>query len=182
MTQTRAQNIPLYLLFRIILWSLTPLRLPPTIITIVTLLLSHFSFFALGNSNAISSIDLSNAYNGVSGYNVIAVGFLLFASNWAGPIWWACAGVCFLLESEGAAAEAEERKGDADGSRKWIREERERLRLAAVVSDRAEPAEKDAGQSVVRQVSQLFLYFPFLNAPWQQIRIQTAVPHHRSPR
>ncbi|KAJ9664995.1 major facilitator super transporter protein [Coniosporium apollinis] len=146
-TQTRAQNIPLYLLFRTILWCLTPLRLPPTIITITTLLLSHFSFFALGNSNAISSIDLSNAYNGISGYNVIAVGLLLFAGNWAGPVWWAAAGVCLLLEKEGgAAAEVKKSRDGSDGSRNWVREERERLHLAALVSGKAEPSEKDAGK------------------------------------
>ena len=62
------------------------------------LLHSHASFFALGNSNAISSIDLSNAYNGVSGYNVLAVAILLLASNWAGPIWWTLWGVSHLSQ------------------------------------------------------------------------------------
>jgi ethanolaminephosphotransferase len=42
----------------------------------------------MGGSNAISSIDLSSAYNGVSGYNAVAVGLLTFAGNWAGPIFW----------------------------------------------------------------------------------------------
>lgn len=77
-----------------------------TAITITTLLLSHVSFYALGNSNAISSIDLSNAYNGVSGYNVGAVGILVFASNWAGPIWWCLAGVRLLQVSAARDAEA----------------------------------------------------------------------------
>ena len=60
------------------------------------LLFSYSSFFALGNSNAISSIDLSNAYNGVSGFNVLAVAVLLFTSNWAGPIYWTLGGVLLL--------------------------------------------------------------------------------------
>lgn len=54
------------------------------------------SFFALGGTNAISSIDLSNAYNGVSGYSVLAVGLFTFISNWAGPIYWSVA-TCRLL-------------------------------------------------------------------------------------
>jgi ethanolaminephosphotransferase len=74
--------------------------LTPTQITITTLLLGYTSFFALGNSNAISSIDLSNAYNGVSGYNVLAVGILVFAGNWAGPIWWSVTGIKMLVHND----------------------------------------------------------------------------------
>lgn len=43
----------------------------------------------MGGANAISSVDLSNAYNGVAGYNVILVGFLTLVSNWVGSIFWA---------------------------------------------------------------------------------------------
>ena len=64
-------------------------------IAISSLLHSQAAFFAFGNSNAISSIDLSNAYNGISGYNVLAVALLLFAGNWAGPIWWTSAGIAY---------------------------------------------------------------------------------------
>lgn len=71
------------------------------------LLHSHASFFALGNSNAISSIDLSNAYNGVSGYNVLAVAVLLFASNWAGPIWWTTWGISQLSRNKLLIASSE---------------------------------------------------------------------------
>ena len=60
-------------------------------VTVTSLLLQYSSFFVLGGSNAISSVDLSNAYNGIAGYNVMAVGILTFLSNWAGPIWWVCA-------------------------------------------------------------------------------------------
>lgn len=76
------------------------LDLSPTAATLTSLLLSHTSFFALGNSNSISSIDLSNSYNGVSDYNVLAVGLLVFLSNWAGPVYWSLAGV-LLLGSHG---------------------------------------------------------------------------------
>ncbi|KAF1915476.1 alkaline-phosphatase-like protein [Ampelomyces quisqualis] len=96
LTQTKAHNIPLYLLFRLQFFLLTLVELSPTAITLTTLLLSQTSFFALGNSNAISSIDLSNAYNGVSAYNVLAVGLLVFLSNWAGPVYWSLAGLLLL--------------------------------------------------------------------------------------
>lgn len=59
--------------------------------TLITTLLQYASFFAFGGSNAISSIDLSNAYNGISGYNVVAVGVLTFCGNWAGPLYWTSA-------------------------------------------------------------------------------------------
>jgi ethanolaminephosphotransferase len=64
-------------------------------------LLTQTSFFALGNSNSISSIDLSTSYNGISGYNVGAVGILVFLSNWAGPVFWSLAGI-LLLGKHGA--------------------------------------------------------------------------------
>lgn len=67
-------------------------------ITITSLLLEYTTFFAFGGSNAISSVDLSSAYNGISGYNVIAVGVLTFVGNWAGSIWWVSARH-FLLRS-----------------------------------------------------------------------------------
>jgi ethanolamine phosphate transferase 2 subunit G len=119
MTQSRVQNIPLFLLFRIIhhvllyvlpsmFSALSVIHLTSSlpkqnitisaaiIVTTTTVLMTQTSFFALGNSNAISSIDLSNAYNGVSGYNVAMVGILVFLGNWAGPIYWSAAGVVLM--------------------------------------------------------------------------------------
>ncbi|KAH8733139.1 alkaline-phosphatase-like protein, partial [Phaeosphaeriaceae sp. PMI808] len=100
LTQTKAHNIPLYLLFRIQFFLLTLIDMTSSAVTLTTLFLSQTAFFALGNSNSISSIDLSNSYNGISGYNVVAVGLLVFLSNWAGPIYWSLAGV-LLLGSHG---------------------------------------------------------------------------------
>ena len=79
-------------------------------LSLTSLLFQYISFFAFGGSNAISSIDLSNAYNGVSGYNVGAVGVLTFCGNWAGPLWWTSA-TALLLSSHKA------RKPQED----WIR-------------------------------------------------------------
>jgi len=102
-TQTRTVNIPLILLFYVQLGLLRRTcsqKLEQTEVTLTSLLFQYASFFALGGTNAISSVDLSNAYNGVSGYNVVAVGMLTLVSNWAGPIWWTSATCCLLSESK----------------------------------------------------------------------------------
>ncbi|PMD43264.1 GPI ethanolamine phosphate transferas-like protein 2 [Hyaloscypha variabilis F] len=96
-TQSRATNIPLLLLLEIQFYTLKDLDLSLVELTTTSLLMQYTSFFAFGGSNAISSIDLSSAYNGVSGYNVLAVGILTFVSNWAGPIFWTSATNLMLL-------------------------------------------------------------------------------------
>ncbi|KAK0100980.1 major facilitator super transporter protein, partial [Cadophora gregata f. sp. sojae] len=96
-TQSRATNIPLILLFSVQFYLLNDLDLNLIEISTTSLLLQYTSFFAFGGSNAISSVDLSSAYNGVSGYNVVAVGILTFASNWTGPIFWTSATIIMLL-------------------------------------------------------------------------------------
>ncbi|KAI1456758.1 alkaline phosphatase-like protein [Annulohypoxylon moriforme] len=97
LTQSRVTNIPLFLLFQAIYLCLSRLRLGLTEITISSLLLQFSSFFAMGGSNAISGVDLSSAYNGVNGFNIIAVGTLTFLSNWAAPVWWTSALNLLLL-------------------------------------------------------------------------------------
>ena len=98
MAQSRATNIPVFLLSTVLLAMLQYQPLSIADITTTSVLLQFTTFFALGGSNAISSVDLSNAYNGVSGYNIIAVGILGFISNWAGPIFWTSATNLLLLE------------------------------------------------------------------------------------
>ncbi|TAQ89779.1 hypothetical protein B7494_g1852 [Chlorociboria aeruginascens] len=71
-TQSRTTNIPLFLLFDRQFYLLSTLDLNLIEISTTSLLLQYTSFFAFGGSNAISSIDLSSAYNGVSGYNGLA--------------------------------------------------------------------------------------------------------------
>lgn len=97
-TQSRVTNVPLFLLFEVQFHVLDYLRLPPADLTFTCLLFQYSSFFAFGGSNAISSIDLSNAYNGIDGYNVAAVGVLTFCGNWAGPLWWTSATALLLSE------------------------------------------------------------------------------------
>ncbi|KAI1773691.1 alkaline phosphatase-like protein [Hypoxylon cercidicola] len=99
LTQSRATNVPLFLLFQVIHLFLSRLNLEPAQITTSSLLLQFSSFFAMGGSNAISGVDLSNAYNGVSGFNIFAVGVLTFLSNWAAPVWWTSASNLLLLQS-----------------------------------------------------------------------------------
>ncbi|KAK5954384.1 major facilitator super transporter protein [Knufia fluminis] len=102
-TQTRTVNIPLFLLFHFQVKVLQNYSAFDPFERLMTMLyMQYSSFFAFGGTNAISSVDLSNAYNGVGGYNVLAVGILTFVSNWAGPIWWTSATACVLKPRTGA--------------------------------------------------------------------------------
>ncbi|GAB7322829.1 hypothetical protein MBLNU13_g05397t2 [Cladosporium sp. NU13] len=121
MTQSRVSNLPLYrqrsclqiLLQRAI--HSTPNRTnsqrnqlnkenntsaPSSIyVAIAILTFLHSSFYSFGGSNSISTIDLSDAFNGIANYNVLTVGVLLFAANWNGPIWWSSAACSLVPES-----------------------------------------------------------------------------------
>ena len=97
MTQSRVTNIPIFSIFNVIFHILDSMCLSVNEVALTSILFQHTSFFAFGGSNAISSIDLSNAYNGINGYNVTAVGALTFCSNWAGPLWWASAMSLLLI-------------------------------------------------------------------------------------
>lgn len=97
MTQSRAANIPLLLLSSMLL-RLLELETPTvTEISITSILLQFTTFFAYGGSNAISSVDLSSAYNGIAGFNVVAVGVLTLVGNWAAPIFWTSGANLLLL-------------------------------------------------------------------------------------
>ncbi|KAL2181935.1 alkaline-phosphatase-like protein [Thermothelomyces heterothallicus CBS 202.75] len=102
LTQSRPQNIPLYLLFnaQYLVLSSPPLSgaLSPAQLSTTSLLLQHAAFFALGGTNSIASVDLSSAYNGVASFDVAAVGVLTFVGNWAGSVWWALATYVMLLQ------------------------------------------------------------------------------------
>lgn len=87
-TQSRAANVPLFSIFRIQLSILGSLDMTGIELTVTSLLSQYMTFFAFGGSNAISSVDLSSAYNGIGSYSVILVGILTFTGNWAGPLWW----------------------------------------------------------------------------------------------
>lgn len=88
----------MFLVFRAQSTILGSFNLDGTEVTITSIIFQHLTFFAFGGSNAIGSVDLSSAYNGIGSYSVIPVGVLTFASNWAGPIWWAS--MCYLLRPQ----------------------------------------------------------------------------------
>ncbi|KAM3462841.1 hypothetical protein MY5147_006860 [Beauveria neobassiana] len=98
MTQSRAANVPIFLLAYIIYCTIDAKQMTLAEITTSSILFQYASFFAAGGSNAISSVDLSSAYNGISGFNVVAVGIFTFASNWAGPLYWTSATTTLLVD------------------------------------------------------------------------------------
>ncbi|KAK3062454.1 hypothetical protein LTS18_004029, partial [Coniosporium uncinatum] len=126
-------------------------------ITTAVLLLGRTAFFALGNSNAISSIDLSNAYNGVSSYNAVAVGILVFVGNWAGPLWWSFAGLHMLFAHKSGDEQGSGSKG-ADGKKKaseWVVAER---RALAASSGQSKKDDSHGGLMWRQHVSLLTLF------------------------
>ena len=151
MTQTRAPNIPLFLLLELQREGLR-LLIPPSAngdsnqpstqhsdqnvlnIAISSLLLSQTTYFCFGGSNSISSIDLSNAYNGVADYNIAAVGALLFAGNWAGAYWWCSAAVTLLIPTPTPTERLRPQSAamTTGNSRAWVEEEREKLQADTV--------------------------------------------------
>lgn len=90
-TQSRVVNIPLFALFALMKAPLLSLCAynSPVINGMLSTGIQHIAFFCLGNSNSLASIDLSNAYNGVSTYNIPIVSAFTFINNWAGPFYWA---------------------------------------------------------------------------------------------
>ncbi|CCG82796.1 GPI ethanolamine phosphate transferase [Taphrina deformans PYCC 5710] len=86
-SQSRPRNYPILALF----WAIDSViqhrtDIPWTIATYYAL--AQASFFAMGNSNSLSGLDLSQAYNGVSAYNETLVGTLLYLSTFIGPLFW----------------------------------------------------------------------------------------------
>lgn len=147
-TQTRAPNIPLFFLLEVqrqCFSHLLPAPTPTTrsnpltlAVAFTSLLLSQTTYFAFGGSNSISSIDLSNAYNGVADYNIVAVGVLLFASNWAGAIWWCSAAVTLLIprpQTESPApTNPSTSANDTKNKRAWVERERANLHAEALAA------------------------------------------------
>ncbi|KAG2176234.1 hypothetical protein INT43_005468 [Umbelopsis isabellina] len=70
----------------------------PVAATSILLALTQCTFFLMGNSNSLSSVDLGNAYIGVDDYNIGFTGLLTFVSNWSGSIWWTIAGISIIVD------------------------------------------------------------------------------------
>lgn len=104
--QTRLTNIPTLAIALLQHTLLSSLALPSFALTTSTLILANASFFLAGGTNAISSLDLSNAYNGVTTFSASAVGVQLFVSNWAGPVFWSVGGLLLILSGTETREEA----------------------------------------------------------------------------
>lgn len=174
MMQTRAPNVPLFLGFELQRQALARLldlastttdasaqsrsaEISPMELSTSALLLAHVSFFCMGGSNSISSVDLSNAYNGVANYNIVAVGVLLLASNWAGPIWWSSAAVAGTFSRPVDTSGS--KKPQLNGGRPWIEAERAKLREDAMTKDRARHSTSQAPEHWTNYTSAMTAFF-----------------------
>ncbi|SCU87006.1 LADA_0E01442g1_1 [Lachancea dasiensis] len=111
--QTSSTNIPQYLIFGFIaaaietLWS----KYYGTSIFLlmnVGLVLQHLTFFQFGSTNSIATVDLTNAYNGVSeNYNIHIVGLLMCLANFAPSIYWSLACLRALYAKKRASSKWE---------------------------------------------------------------------------
>ncbi|PVH16929.1 uncharacterized protein CXQ87_004487 [Candidozyma duobushaemuli] len=71
--QSRLEIIPLFLVFGALESLLSrsgPLKNSEFLLTAIILCIQNLSFFGIGNTNSIATIDLSNAYNGLSSYKI----------------------------------------------------------------------------------------------------------------
>lgn len=100
--QTRLENIPLFALFEILNSSLNPNSKTRDIVfeTLVGLCVQHLSFFSMGNTNLMATVDLSNAYNGISEYSIFSVSLLTFFSNFSAVLFWLFSQI-LLISSKG---------------------------------------------------------------------------------
>lgn len=69
-------------------------------LSLTLLILTHTSFYNLGGSNSIASVDIGNSYVGVEAFTA-AVGLLTFLANWSGPLWWSVTGSVIFVELNG---------------------------------------------------------------------------------
>ena len=87
MLQSSIINIPMFLCLIVIENFIEKLDFGKEHTIIVEILLEYLSFFSFGNTNSIATIDLINAYNGISAsYDIKIVGFLMMTSTFAPSI------------------------------------------------------------------------------------------------
>lgn len=107
--QSRFENIPIFMVFYLTKYGFTQLMISMNekvlntdefviILTVFTICLQNLSFFSMGNTNSLATVDLSNAYNGIKSYDVLLVGLLTFISNYSGPIFWSLSSLQILFE------------------------------------------------------------------------------------
>lgn len=90
-----SSNIPQFLVFELMRYALVPImenQYPESVyaVSLVSLVLQNFTFFQFGGTNSIATIDLANAYHGVSeNYNIYLIGVMMAIANFAPAIYWA---------------------------------------------------------------------------------------------
>lgn len=86
--QSSIINIPMFAIFMITEVLLDSSHYSDKTKMVLEMMLEHLAFFFFGNTNSIATIDLINAYNGVSkNYKIEVVGFLMLCSTFAPSIY-----------------------------------------------------------------------------------------------
>lgn len=111
MHQSRPEVVPIFLLFYFVKFLTAKLLANNEnilrknidqlmiIITLFSICMQNLSFFSMGNTNLLATVDLSNSYNGFKSYDVFLVGILTYFSNFAGPIFWSLASLQLIFEN-----------------------------------------------------------------------------------
>lgn len=89
--QSRPEILPLFMVFgalETLLSRSDSLKNSEFLLTAIILCIQNLSFFGMGNTNLIATIDLSNAYNGLGSYKISLVGILTFISNFSPSLHW----------------------------------------------------------------------------------------------
>lgn len=85
---SKNSNIPLWPIMLAIRDIMSQTNLEPEYLELLALLLEFASFFALGGSNSISTVDLSNGYHGMKTYNIALVAVFTYLANWSQSLLW----------------------------------------------------------------------------------------------
>ena len=111
--QSKAEVIPLFLVFlsvrhsfRGLIKESTSLNINEKVLSITAFMLcmQNLSFFSIGNTNLLATVDLSNAYNGIAEYDVFLVAFMTFISNYAVVIFWSFTALELIFVTVGELA------------------------------------------------------------------------------
>ncbi|GAA6063504.1 hypothetical protein JCM10212_004766 [Sporobolomyces blumeae] len=91
MSLTRQANVPLFSILWLHRDALDRLAssTSPLVFALTFIAFQSASFFALGGSNSLATVDLSQAYNGLSSYSFPLVTLLTYLSNFSGPLFFA---------------------------------------------------------------------------------------------
>lgn len=107
MHQSRTEVIPIFLIFGVVRRSYRLILRDATVststkvmmVTCFVLCMQNLSFFSVGNTNLLATVDLSNAYNGIGEYDIFLVALMTFVSNYSVVIFWSLSGIELLHDS-----------------------------------------------------------------------------------